>query len=213
MSDSLKDQLLKLGFKSTPSRPPHSGKSESSANKSGAKPSDRNRHGGKPNGNAHANAKRGERRHGDGRKPATQEEIDLAKAYAIRAQKEKEERIAEEKRKQEEARIRRENKAKLVELLAKSSLNVPEAELPRHFPYGDKIRRVYVTAEQLRALNAGELAVVQHGGRYHVVSLETADAAVALYPGCLALRVDPNAPPDDTDYSDPKYQVPDDLIW
>jgi uncharacterized protein YaiL (DUF2058 family) len=32
-------------------------------------------------------------------------------------------------------------------------------------------------------------------------------------PGCLALKVDPNAPPGDTDYSDPQFQVPDDLVW
>ncbi len=51
------------------------------------------------------------------RKPRSAEEMDLAKAYAIRAQKEKEERIETERLKQEEARVRREAKAKLEELL------------------------------------------------------------------------------------------------
>ncbi len=225
MSDTLKDQLLKLGFQSAPPPPrpaksdarQHSEQKPHGAKPSNAKPGERRHEPRKPDqgkpGQGKPEQRKHEQRKPDQRKPASREDIDLAKAYAIRAQKEKDDRIAEEKRKQEEARIRRENKTKLIELLTRASLNAPEADIARHFPYGEKIRRVYVTQEQLRALNAGELAVVQHGGRYHVVSLENADAAVALYPGCLALKVDPNAPPDDTDYSDPQFQVPDDLVW
>jgi uncharacterized protein YaiL (DUF2058 family) len=196
MSDSLKDQLLKLGFKSAP--PPRQ-QPNAKSDKPGHKPG-KPRHRGQPSGPARKDQR-------------SREEIDLARAYAIRAQKEKDERIAAEKQRQEEARIRRENKTKLLELLGKASLNVADAEIARHFEYGGKIRRVYVTQEQLRAINAGELAVVQHAGRYSILSLEDADAAQQLMPGCLALKVDPNAPPSDTDYSDPKFQVPDDLVW
>ena len=198
MSDSLKDQLLKLGFKSAPPPP------RSQPNAKGDKPSHKSgkpQHGGKP---AELPARKNHR---------SREEIDLARAYAIRAQKEKDERIATEKQRQEEARIRRENKTKLLELIGKASHNVPEAEIARHFEYSGKIRRVYVTPEQLRAINVGELAVVQHAGRYHIVTPGDADAAEQLFPGCLALKVDPNAPPGDVDYSDPQFQVPDDLVW
>lgn len=139
--------------------------------------------------------------------------MDLAKAYAIRAQKEKDERIEAERVRQEDAQRRREGKAKLAELLKTATLNDPGAEIARHFEYGGKIRRVYVTADQLRALNIGDLAVVQQGGRYHVVSPAHAHEANALLPGVLALRVDPNAPPEDDIYADPRYQVPDDLVW
>ena len=79
--------------------------------------------------------------------------MDLAKAYAIRAQKEKQERIEAERRKQEAARERREARARLAALLEGKALNVPEADIARHFDYGGKIKRIYVTAEQLRALN------------------------------------------------------------
>src|SRR5690606_15566516 len=120
-------------------------------------------------------------------------------------------RIAAEKQRQEEARIRRENKTKLLELLGKASLNVADAEIARHFEYGGKIRRVYVTPEQLRAINAGELALVQHAGRYCILTLDDADTAQQMMPGCLALKVDPNAPHPETDYSDPQFRVPDDL--
>ena len=199
MSDSLKDQLLKLGFKSAPPppRPLQKAKGEQHPNPQ--------RPGKSPHRQKPSDPARKDRR--------SREEIDLARAYAIRAQKEKDERISAEKQRQEEARIRRENKAKLLELLGRASLNVAEAEIARHFEYGGRIRRVYVTPEQLRAVNAGELAVVQHAGRYCLVTLKDADTAQHWMPGCLALKVDPNAPPGDTDYSDPQFQVPDDLVW
>ncbi|MBB5206655.1 DUF2058 domain-containing protein [Chiayiivirga flava] len=203
MTDSLKDQLLKLGFKSAPREerrpPPQSRPARHEAGKQG------------PQQRKDQPAQRATRPPSGG--PRTQGEIDLAKAYAIRSQREKDERIAAEKRKQEEAARRREGKTKLAELLKTASRNVPEADIARHFEYGGKIRRVYVTAEQLRQVNAGELAVVQLGGRYHLVSPDDARAAEAMLAGALALLVDPDAPAPEVDYADPKYQVPDDLVW
>ena len=200
MSGSLRDQLMGLGFKPAPKpepkpeakKSPHPGQ-HARRNEGRGKPP----HQGKPS--PHAGKPRGE--------------MDLGKAYAIRAQKEKDERIAAEKTRQEEAQRKREGKAKLAELLKTATLNDAAAEVARHFEYGGKIRRVYVTAAQLTALNAGELAVVQQGGRYHLVSAAHGREADALLPGVLALVVDPNAPVTEENYADPKFQVPDDLVW
>jgi uncharacterized protein YaiL (DUF2058 family) len=146
-------------------------------------------------------------------KPRSQEEMDLAKAYAIRAQREKEERIEAERLKQEEAKLRREAKAKVAELVKDKSLNDKDAEIARHFPYGGKIKRVHVTEAQLKALNAGELGVLQLDGRYLLVPATLLDEAGAIFPPAVALRVDPNAPAGEDPYADPAYQVPDDLVW
>ncbi len=147
-------------------------------------------------------------------KPArTREEMDLAKAYAIRAQKEKDERIEAERLKQESTRIRREAKARLEALLAGKSLNDATAEIARHFPYGGKIKRIHVTAEQLVALNAGRLGVVQQNGRYLLVDAVPLAEAETIFPEAIALKVDPDAPASDAIYADPQYQVPDDLVW
>ena len=161
------------------------------------------------------NAKPGQRpSHAPQGKPArSREEMDLAKAYAIRAQKEKDERIEAERLKQEEARLRREAKAKVDELLKGKSLNDAAADIARHFPYGGKIKRIHVNAEQLKALNAGELGVVQQNGRYVLVASAVLTEAEALFPACVALKVDPDAPAADDPYADPQYQVPDDLVW
>jgi uncharacterized protein YaiL (DUF2058 family) len=147
-------------------------------------------------------------------KPArTREEMDLAKAYAIRAQKEKDERLETERLKQESARVRREAKAKLEALLIGKSLNDATAEIARHFPYGGKIKRIHVNAEQLLALNAGKLGVVQMNGRYLLVDAAVLAEAETIFPEAVALKVDPNAPASDDIYADPQYQVPDDLVW
>lgn len=214
MSDTLRDQLLGLGFKPVPKperKPDHRGASGRPHPGKGDKPV-----AGRPQRPASGNKPaHGARPHGKPgvRPPRSREEIDLAKAYAIRAQKEKDERIAAERLKQEEARVRREAKAKLEELLKDKGLNQPEADIARHFPYGGKIKRIYVNAEQLKALNSGELGVVQLNGRYLLVTAALLAEAESVFAPSVALKVDPNAPAADDPYADPRYQVPDDLVW
>lgn len=205
MSDSLRDQLLGLGFKPAPkperkpeARKPHGNKSHVGKGGHGA---------GKP---AHPQAGKP----ASSNKPARpRQEFDLAKAYAMRAQKEKDERIEAERQKQEEARQRREAKAKLETLLKDKALNDAEADIARHFPYGGKIKRIYVNAAQLKRLNAGELGVVQLNGRYLLVDAATLAEAESVFAPSVALKVDPDAPAEEDPYADPKYQVPDDLVW
>ena len=196
MSNSLRDQLLGLGFTAPRPEPRPKRETPKPAGK-GAKPA----HAGKPKPQQH--------------RPQRREDIDLAKAYAIRAQKEKDERIEAERLKQEEARKRREAKARLAELLQGKALNagIDEADHVRHFEYGGKIKRVHVTAAQLKALNAGELGVVQLDGRYLLVDAAALAQAAAVFAPAVALRVDPDAPAREDPYSDPAYQVPDDLMW
>lgn len=230
MSDTLRDQLLGLGFKPAPkperpergNDPKRGGPGRRDGKPAqGARPEGRGP-GGKPASHRNdprrgAGGKPGAKpaqpgQPGQGR-PRSREDIDLAKAYAIRAQREKDERIAAEQAKQEEARLRREARAKLAELVKDQTLNVADADIARHFPYGGKIKRIYVTADQLKALNAGELGVLQMDGRYLLVTAQMLAQAEALFPPAVALKIDPNAPVQDDPYADPQYQVPDDLVW
>ena len=223
MSDSLRDQLLGLGFKPAPK--PERKPDPKPQSRTGKPPHAQH---GKPAQGQHARGKPGQGRPAPGTpahgkpthgkpahqgKPRTREDIDLAKAYAIRAQREKDERIEAERLKQEEARKRREAKAALAAWVKDKGLNDPNAEIARHFEYGGKIKRVYVTEAQLKALNAGELGVVQVDGRYVLVDAPTLAQAEALFAQAIALKVDPDAPAQDDPYADPQYQVPDDLVW
>lgn len=213
MSNSLRDQLLGLGFKDAPkpaarpkpdARKPQAGQGGKPAH--AGKPAHHGRQAqpGRPQARPHTPQQQ---------KKQSREDIDLAKAYAIRAQKEKDERIEAERLKQEEARLRREAKAKLEAFVKDKALNAADAEHVRHFEYGGKIKRVHVTAEQLKALNAGELGVVQMNGRYLLVDAATLAEAEAIFAQAVALKVDPDAPAQDDPYADPMYQVPDDLVW
>jgi uncharacterized protein YaiL (DUF2058 family) len=132
-------------------------------------------------------------------------EIDLARAYAQRANVERSERDQAQREAERVARERKERKQKLATLLADKALNAADADVPRHFPHGNKIRRIYCTAEQLGRLNGGELAVAQLAGRYLLVTREIALQAQAIQPEALVLLCDPNAPAED--------DVPADLMW
>ncbi len=204
MTNSMKDLLLGLGFKatprsekaaSTPPQPPRKSRAagEASPSRTDARSAPR-----------HARSSQGRHRHA---------EMDLGKAYALRAQQEKDERIEVERARQEAARIKREAKARVVGMLAGRALNDAAAEVARHFEYNGKIRRVHVTPEQLRALNAGLLGVVQLDGRYLLVEATLADQVHELLPSLVALRVDPHAPVGEDPYADPKYAIPDDIVW
>jgi uncharacterized protein YaiL (DUF2058 family) len=132
-------------------------------------------------------------------------EPNLAHAYALRAKQEKDEREAAQREIERVAREKRERKQKLTDLLNGEALNSNDADTPRHFPHGNKIRRVYCTAAQLVELNRGDLGVVQLAGRYLLVAKDVALQAQAIEQQALVLLCDPNAPPED--------DVPADLVW
>jgi uncharacterized protein YaiL (DUF2058 family) len=187
MSESLRDQLLKSGLAKTlkvdakpvPKPQQHAGKPKHVQRPAA------------PKAQSHAQSKK--------------DDVDLARAYAIRAKVERDDRERAQREAERVAREKRENKNKLTSLLNGKALNHVDADVPRHFPHGNKIRRVYCTAEQLAKLNGGELAVVQLAGRYLIVERDVALQAQAIQSESLVLLCDPNAPPED--------DVPADLVW
>lgn len=124
----------------------------------------------------------------------------------MRARADRAEREAAEREARAKAEARKERKRKLQALLDGKALNHPDADQPRNFEFAGKIRRVYVTAEQLRQVNRSELGVVMHGGRALVVARDVALQVQAIAPEVVALLVDPSAPVEDDG-------VPDDLMW
>ena len=178
MSESLRDQLLKSGLarKLKPEPKP-------------AKPPQRSASSQRP-----ASSRR------------ERSEIDLAKAYAIRDSAERAERERVQREAEQRSREKKERRQKLTALLNGKAQNVPDADIARHFPHANKIRRVYVTQAQLPRVNGGELGIVQLAGRYLIVDVETAKAAREIEPESLVLLCDPmeNAGEDD---------VPSDLVW
>ncbi len=133
------------------------------------------------------------------------DDVDLARAYALRTRQENAERERMQRETERIAHEKKERKQKLAALLAGKALNAPDADVPRHFPHGNKIRRIYCTAPQLIQLNRGDLAVVQLAGRYLLVARDIALQAQAIQPEALVLLCDPDATGED--------DVPADLVW
>ena len=187
MSESLRDQLLKSGlarkFKNEPQ----------------AKPA-------RPQRTGPDRVKREYPRHENAPVERERSEIDLAKAYALRDSTERAERERAQREAEQRAREKRERKQRLQTLLDGKAQNAKDADIPRHFPHTNKIRRIYVTEEQLPRLNGGELGVVQLAGRYLLVAGDIAKAAREIDTDAVVLLCDPQQQTGEDD-------VPGDLIW
>jgi uncharacterized protein YaiL (DUF2058 family) len=200
MSDSLRDQLLKAGFAKPKVEPP----------KPQQRPQNRQGPQGPRRPPSHAQPRPDQSRPPRPRSAPNEQQrersdLDLAKAYALRDKTEREAREREQRAAEQRSREKKERKQKLVVLLNGKGLNDANADIPRHFPHTNKIRRIYVTADQLPRLNGGELAIVQFAGRYLLVARETALAVQAIDADALVLLCDPHAVDEDG--------VPADLVW
>ncbi|MEO7323778.1 MAG: DUF2058 family protein [Dokdonella sp.] len=197
MSDSLRDQLLKAGFAAPPK--PEQPKPQQRPQRP---PSQAPR---RPAQSRPAQSRPGQGRPAPHAAARDRADIDLAKAYALRDKTEREAREREQREAEQRAREKKERKQKLANALNGKGVNDAGADIPRHFPHTNKIRRIYVTAEQLPRLNGGELAIVQFAGRYLLVTKETALAVQAIDAQSLVLLCDPHAVDEDG--------VPADLVW
>ncbi|MBK8283382.1 MAG: DUF2058 family protein [Ahniella sp.] len=220
MSDSIREQLMKLGLKPAPQpqpparpqpqgrpqggpRPPSApGKpGQGKPHHSGPRPGSGQRPnaGQRPNGGqrpaqgvaAGGKPNAGKPQQGQPRRERTAEEMDLARAYALRAQAERAEAEALKRAAEEKARLKRERKEQLTALLDGKGRNDAEADQPRHFEHRGKIRRLYVTETQLVAVNNGDLGIVQLEARYLLVDRALAEQVQAIAPDMVAVLLNP----------------------
>ncbi len=91
--------------------------------------------------------------------------------------------------------------------MSKHRLNVTKAEVPRHFMYRGRIRKINLTPDQLKALNAGELGVAYLSGGYHLLAPEHVEAVRKLSAEHVPDLASGN--PEKTE----EFPVPDDLTW
>lgn len=179
MGDSLQDQLRALGL---------------SRSKPAAKQEKQPRHGKpKPQGKRVI--------------PKPGQELSLDEAYALREREEQREAERARRQKREEDRRRRQVNKAIRDIVASQRQNRAEAEIPRHFMFNGRIRKVYVDADQQRALNEGDLGIVYLSGSYHLLepaALEAVRRISGEHVVDLGL---------DAGDEDPEHPVPDDLVW
>jgi uncharacterized protein YaiL (DUF2058 family) len=192
MSKSLQEQLQALGL----ARAASSGQGKTAAREAAGKGKRPGRAPPKPAGKAGSGADRS----------AASAEMSLQQAYRLREQQAKEQaEQAREQKRLKDLRRRQVNDA-IRAIVEPNRLNDLAAELSRHFMYKGRIRKVNVTADQLKALNEGELGLVYLAGGYHVLPPEYVEQVRAL----SAEHV-----PDLSGGAaeDEQFPVPDDLVW
>jgi uncharacterized protein YaiL (DUF2058 family) len=182
MADSLRDQLLKAGIKKPAA--PRAAKAH--------QPQPQNK---------------SKSRTGSRSAPPVVGEHDLALAFSQRKRTEQRDKSDRVQKKLRDEKRRRQINRQIREVITNHALNHADAEIPRHFHYKDKIRRILLTAEQLPLLNQGQLAVAYLSGRYYLLSLEQAENIRKISPAHL---------PDLSAVEDPaeeEHPVPDELVW
>lgn len=185
MSNSLRDQLLKAGLVTEE-------QAREAARQKGRKAKD-----------ARRNRKSG--------KPVRKQEDGAARA-ARRAQAEKAARDKALNREQEDLRRRQARNAQAREILEQHSLNDPNGEIAHNFTWGERVRRVYVNAEQHKGLAEGKLVIAMFKARAHIINPDTAAKLEAIDPK-FVVKIETGAEEPDPDDPYKDYKVPDDLMW
>jgi len=134
------------------------------------------------------------------------EEFSLAKAFALKKRDEQNQADHARKKKLAEDRQRRQLNNEIRIIVKAHRLNRDDAEIGRNFMFRGRIRKIRVTPEQLKALNAGELGIAYLSGGYHLLANEHAKAVRLLSEEHVA---DLSTEAGD----DGVHPVPDDLTW
>lgn len=123
-------------------------------------------------------------------------------------------RLREEKQAQAAARETQQRREAARAFLLRHQQNDRAGDIPFHFQAGQRIRRLYVTAAQHRALLAGELRVAVLGKRDFLVTADRSAQALALDPDLFIHAASPaDAEPPEVEDPYRDFPVPDDLMW
>ena len=138
-----------------------------------------------------------------GERPA---EFSLGKAYALKRRDEQKQADHARNKKLAEDRQRRLLNNEIRNIVQTHRLNRKDAEIARNFVFKGRIRKIHVSPEQLKALNAGELGIAYLSGGYHLLANEQVEAVHQLSAEHVADLSIENE--DDGD-----HPVPDELDW
>ncbi|MBK1632015.1 nucleoprotein/polynucleotide-associated enzyme [Thiohalocapsa halophila] len=151
--------------------------------------------------------KRKQKRAGGGRAPADAER----RAAAEQAAAEKRRRDQELNREREADRQRKAELVALWHLVRDNRLSRDGGDVAYNFTDGSALKRLYVTADQQKAIAGGELAIVRHDDFYEIVPAMVAERTEQTDPAILVVWNKPGEADPDDPYAG--FEVPDDLMW
>ncbi|OOG23157.1 hypothetical protein B1C78_12240 [Thioalkalivibrio denitrificans] len=135
---------------------------------------------------------------------------------ADKAREQQAQRSRELNRKQQEAARRKALAAEIGQIVREHRLSRDDADQAYHFPHGDRIRSVHVTAEQRDGLARGRLGVVTFAGGYELLPQQALEKVRERDADRVVVFNEPHhendtPPAEDDPYAG--YEVPDDLMW
>lgn len=144
-------------------------------------------------------------------KPPSEEARRAQQAAAAKA-----ERDRALNREREEAAQRKAEEQALRQWIHEHRLPRGGGEIAFHFQDGERLKRIYVTAEQQRALVRGRLGLVRQDANYELLPRELTEKVWARKAELVLVLNEPEprggaSAAEDDPYAD--YQVPDDLLW
>ncbi len=182
MAGSLKDQLLKAGLTDKKRANKAAEQQRQSAKKA-------------------KNARKAGQQLEDERKQA------LEKARLEKLEKDRELNRQREAEKEQKSRL-----AQIKQWIEQNRIEIPaKAETAYNFVVDRKIKKLYVTDEQLNQLARGHIAIAPVGESFALIPDVIAER-IEMVDANAVIRITPEEAPDEDDpYAD--YQIPDDLMW
>lgn len=140
--------------------------------------------------------------------------VDENAILAMKAQEKKKERARQLNQQREEKLQKREEAARIKQLIETHRLEKDEKGSPFRFNAGGKIQRIFVTGEMAAQLGNGSLGIVRLADQYEVVPRNVIEKIQAINEKVfvsLASKTFETEPDPDDPYAE--YKVPDDLMW
>ena len=130
---------------------------------------------------------------------------------AERARAEKRMRDQALNREREAEKRRKANELAAREMVIKHEIpHGKDGDIAFHFTQGNKVKHIYVNADQQKKLAAGELAIGRTRGRYRLLPREVAEQVKPMAPFLIVYLDEGGA---DEDSADEHHPIPDDLMW
>lgn len=140
--------------------------------------------------------------------------VDENAILAQKAQEKKKERARQLNQQREEKLKKREDAARIKQMVETHRLEKNEKGNPFRFNADGKIQRIFVTAEMAELLSRGSLGIVRLADQFEVIPRTVVEKIQAInakvFVSLASKTVDDESDPDDP-YAE--YKVPDDLMW
>lgn len=139
------------------------------------------------------------------------EQSQPVRTEAERRQAEKRARDRTLNREREAERQRQADEHAARELVIKHEVpHGKDGDIGFNFTYGNRIKQIYVNAEQQKKLAEGTLAIARTRGRFRLLPREIAERVKPKAPFLIAY-LDEGGGQDDPAYEE--HPIPDDLVW